>query len=105
MTPPAPPTKLSYSCSLPAMSKKQWREWRRLVNPLTRPAHISPKKKVSWRLIKKWFNRYEKPLWLTRTVTAVSKDGKTQVRARVTGVKISKDGGHRRTYTLDAKPI
>lgn len=105
MTPPAPPTKLSYSCSLSAMSKKQRRECRRLFYPLTRPAHISPKKKVSWRLTKKWFNRYQKPVWLKRTVTADSEDGKTQVLARVTGVKISKAGGHRCTYTLKDKPI
>lgn len=34
------------------LSKKEARKWRTILNPLTRPAHISPKKKVSWRLVK-----------------------------------------------------
>lgn len=101
---PAKPVKMSYSCSV-TMSKKQAREMRQILNPLTRPAHISPKKKVSWRLIKKWFNRYEKPIWLKRTVMAVSKDGKTRIQVRITGVKIHKAGGHRRDYKFEATPL
>lgn len=53
------PKEMTYSFST-SISKKEARKLHLLVNPLTRPAHISPKKKVSWRLTKKWFNRYEK---------------------------------------------
>ena len=98
---PTVPVKMSYSCSM-TMSKKQSREMRQIFNPLTRPAHISPKKKVSWRLVKKWFNRYEKPVWLKRTVMAVSKDGKTRIQTRITSVKIHKAGGRSRVYSFTA---
>lgn len=101
---PAAPVKMSYSCGM-TMSKKQSREMRQIFNPLTRPVHISPKKKVSWRLIKKWFNRYEKPIWLKRTVMAVSKDGKTRIQARITSVKIHKAGGRKCDYTFTTTPI
>lgn len=101
---PEPPRKMSYSFSA-SISKKDARKLRLLVNPLTRPAHISPKKKVSWRLTKKWFNRYEKPIWLQRTITAVSKDGSQEVNARITDVRITKAGGHKREYTFTCTPI
>lgn len=101
---PEPPRKMSYSFSA-SISKKDARKLRLLVNPLTHPAHISPKKKVSWRLTKKWFNRYEKPIWLQRTVTAVSKDGSQKVNARITDVRITKAGGHKREYTFTCTPI
>lgn len=101
---PAAPVKMSYSCSM-TMNKKQSREMRQIFNLLTRPAHISPKKKVSWRLVKKWFNRYEKPIWLQRTVMAVSKDGSQKVNAQITDVRISKAGGHKRNYTFTCEPI
>lgn len=100
----ARPVKMSYSCGV-TMSKKQARELRQILNPLTRPAHISPKKKVLWRLIKKWFNRYEKPIWLKRTVMAVSKDGKTRIQAQITSVKIHKAGGRNRDYSFTATPV
>lgn len=100
---PAAPRKLTYSCS-GTLSKKEARKMRLLLYPLTRPAHISPKKKVSWRLTKKWFNRYEKPQWLQRSITVVSRDGKTQVTAQITGVKLYKAGGHKYDYEFTAKP-
>ena len=76
-----------------------------LPNIIVRQAHISPKKKVSWRLTKKWFNRYEKPLWLNHSIMAVSKDGKTQVPAQITHIQIHKAGGHNSKYSLTAAPI
>lgn len=97
---PEPPRKMSYSFSA-SISKKDARKLRLLVNPLTRPAHISPKKKVSWRLTKKWFNRYEKPAVIGREIMAVSKDGKTQLKVRITNVRISKAGGHKRSYEFE----
>lgn len=71
---------------------------RRTINPLTRPARVSPKKRVSWRLRKKWFNRYQKPAWLGECVVAVSKDGKTQIPLRIGDVRMLKAGG--RSFTL-----
>ena len=100
----ANPLKMSYNCSV-TMGKKQARELRQIYNPLTRPAHISPKKKISWRLIKKWFNRYEKPIWLKRTVMAVSKDGKTRIQAQITSIKIHKAGGRKRDYSFTATHV
>ena len=96
-------TKMTYMASV-KMDKKQARELHKMLNPPTRPTHISPKKKVSWRLIKKWFNRHEKSEWLKRCVRAVSIDGKTQLYARITGVKICKTGGHTRDYSFTASP-
>lgn len=99
---PAPPTKLSCSAKL-VMSKKQARELRRMLNPLTRPAQVSPRKKVAWRLVRKWFNRYEKPTLIDRSVVAVAKDG-TQLPMRITNVRISKAGGQKRSYNFEAVP-
>ena len=101
---PTPPTKLSCSAKL-VMSKKQARELRRMLNPLTRPAQVSPRKKVAWRLVRKWFNRYEKPTLIGRDVIAVSKDGKTQIPMRLKNVRISKAGGRKRNYKFEATPV
>lgn len=101
---PAPPTKLSCSAKL-VMSKKQARELRRMLNPLTRPTQVSPRKKVAWRLVRKWFNRYEKPTLIGRDVVAVSKDGKTQIPMRIKNVRISKAGSHKRSYEFETVPI
>ena len=100
---PEPPRKMSYSFSA-SINKKDARKLRLLVNPLTRPAHISPKKKVAWRLVRKWFNRYEKPTLIGRDVIAVSKDG-TQIPMRIKNVRISKAGGRKRNYKFEATPV
>lgn len=86
------------------LSKKEARKWRTILNPLTRPAYISPKKKVSWRLVKKWFNRYEKPEWLKRSFVAVGKDG-TKINVQITHVRITKSGNHKHSYIFECKPI
>ena len=86
------------------MGKKQSKEMRRLLNPLTRPAQVSQIKKVSWRLTKKWFNRYEKPRFIGRTVIAEAKDG-SRYQMQITDVRISKAGGHKRDYNFQCKPI
>lgn len=77
---------------------------RRILNPLTRPAHISPKKKVKWRLIKKWFNRYGKAVCLKQMIMATTKDGRA-FYCKITSVKINKAGGHRQDYSFDLEPI
>ncbi len=99
---PAPeePRKMSYSCGV-TLNKKEARKLYQLFYPLTRPAQVSPRKKVTWRLVRKWFNRYEKPTVIGREIIAVSKDGKTQLKARITNVRISKAGGHKRSYEFE----
>lgn len=102
--PPASPTKLSCTAQL-VMIKKQAREMRRLLSPPTRPAQVLPRKKVAWRLMRKWFNRYEKPRLIGACVTAISKDGKTQIPMRITNVRINKAGGRKRDYKFEATPL
>lgn len=98
---PAPPTKL---CHKAKMDKKAARNLYRLFCPLTRPAHISPKKKVKWRLVKKWFNRYEKATWIDRFFTVTSLDG-TTTKMRVIDIRLKKAGGHKRDYDFTAVPM
>ena len=97
--------KLNSSISFNAtVNKKYARRWHLLLNPLTRPARISPKKKVSWRLVKKWFNRYEKPELLKRTLVAVGNDG-TKFDVQITNVRIKKELNHKRSYIYVGFPI
>lgn len=86
------------------MDKKEARKLYRLFNPLTRPAQVSPRKKVAWRLVSKWFNRYEKPTLIGREMVVVAKTGE-QITMRVTDVQIVKAGGHKKAYNFNAKPI
>ena len=87
------------------MGKKDAKQFNQLIHPQTRPSHISPMRKVKWRLVKKWFNRYEKPQLLNRIITATSKDGKTRIEAQVIDVKVNKDGDHRKVYEIISKPL
>lgn len=102
-TPPAPPTKLSYSCDV-TLNKKETRKLYRLLFPLTRPAQVSPRKKVAWRLVRKWFNRYEKPNAIGKIVVIGQHDGQ-QTRARITDVRIVKASGHLKSYEYSLTPI
>ena len=102
-TPSAPPMKYTSTATL-AMTRRQKKEIHRLLYPLTRPAHISPKRRVKWRLQQKWFNRYEKRFWIGRMLMAEAKDG-LRITMRVTGIRRSKDGGHGYNLDIDAKPI
>lgn len=77
---------------------------RRLLNPMTRPAQVPAKKKVSWRLTKKWFNRYEKPGFIGRTVIAEAKNG-SRYQMQITDVRISKAGGRTRNYNFQCQPV
>lgn len=86
------------------MDKREVRKLSQMFNPQTRPAHIPTSRRVKWRLVKKWFNRYEKQTLIGRTAIAVSKTG-AQIPMRITAVKIEKAGGHRRNISIEAKPI
>ena len=90
---------MSYRCGV-TLYKREARKLYQLFYPLTRPAQISPRKKVAWRLVRKWFNRYEKPTLIGRSVVAVAKDD-TQLPMRITNVRISKAGGHKRSYNFE----
>ena len=66
---------------------------------------MGARKKVAWRLIKKWFNRYEKKHLIGGTVRAVSRDGQSALCARITGVRLLKGGGHRKSLEFNTKPV
>lgn len=102
-TPPAPPTKLAYTASI-TMTRKQKKELMRMLHPLTRPAQISPKRRVKWRLQQKWWNRYEKPRLIGSEIIAETKNG-IRFRMRVTDARRSKDGHRGFLLDVDAKPI
>lgn len=86
------------------MDKKQAKQFQNWLHPLHRPRHISPKRRVKWRLVKKWFNRYEKPDLLGRTILIQYRTGLSGL-SELTDVKIEKAGKHRRTYCISCKPI
>lgn len=98
------PHKLSYCCSFKA-TRQQKKELRKLLIPPTRPERVGARKKVAWRLIKKWFNRYEKKHLIGGTVRAVSRDGQSALCARITGVRLLKGGGHRKSLEFNTKPV
>lgn len=98
----------SFSCCFgidtKSMSRKQRKALREMFHPLTRPAHITPSRKVKWRLVKKWFNRYEKPRLIGSRMMAQAPDG-YRLPIEIADVRISKAGGHRRNISFTAKPI
>ena len=96
-------TSITFSASIKT-SKKQSKKMRRLLNPLTRPERVPAKKKVAWRLTKKWFNRYEKPGFIGRIVIAEAKDG-SRYQMQITDVHISKAGGRIRNYNFQCQPM
>lgn len=62
----------TFTTTLRIKNKKRLRKmipW--LCPSLTRPVHVSPRKKVAWRLTRKWFNRYEKPELLKENISSV----------------------------------
>lgn len=98
------PGELSYSCSF-KLNKKQARKMRQLFNPLTRPAQVPPRKKVAWRLVSKWFYRYERPLLIDRLMTIQPQEGE-KVTVRITDARIHKSGDHRHpTYRFKGETV
>ena len=94
------PARKSFSFSA-KMSKKQAREFRRLVSPLNRPAQVSPRRKVAWRLVRKWFNRYEKPRMIGSTIGLNGLLGQLYT---VTEAHITRGGGRTRNIKLNLTP-
>ena len=106
----AEPDELPKGCILPAqksfsfsakMSKKQARELRLLVSPLNRPAQVSPRRKVAWRLVRKWFNRYEKPRMIGSTIGLNGLLGQLYT---VTDARITRGGGRTRDVKFNLTP-
>lgn len=87
------------------MNKRTSKNLRNALKPSTRPIQVSPRKKVAWRLIRKWFNRYEKPSLIGMHIIATSQDGMAHISGCITNVRILKGGGHTRAYDIQAKPL
>ncbi len=77
---------MSMSCEIPMT--KDMRKYLREMNR-TQPDLKHPHRKHAWRLMRKWFNRYQKPRMIGMVLTAQSKDGKS-IPMKIKDVKISK---------------
>lgn len=86
------------------MDKKQTKQFQNWLHPLCRPRRISPKKRVKWRLVNKWFNRYEKHIIIGMVVRVQYRVG-LSAPCLITDVKIRKAGKHRLTYDISVEPI
>lgn len=62
---------------------------------------MSPRKKVAWRLVRKWFNRYEKPRLIGSTI---SLDGLLIQSYNVSDVHITPGGRHTRNLKFNLTP-
>ena len=72
---------------------------------LARPVRISVKKRVSWRLYIKWFNRYIKDGMIGTIVKIGETPEGESLDVITTNVKIEKAGGHKRTLIVESEPI
>lgn len=77
---------MSMSCEIPMT--KDMRKYLREMNR-TQPDLKHPHRKRAWRLVRKWFNRYQKPRMIGMVLTAQTKDGKS-IPMKIKDVKISK---------------
>lgn len=69
-----------------------------------RPGRDSLSKRASWRLKKKWFNRYEKQFIMTLCVGISHKDGQ-QIPTKIIGARLIKRGGHMADIEFKTEPI
>lgn len=99
---PKPPQG-TYTASIDWKPDKVAKRWLWEQNR-TRPDVKYPKKHRAWRIIKKWFNRYEKPSMIGKILICDNGHGWTY-SIRVGSVKISKAGGHRRDYSYSCLPL
>lgn len=83
---PKKPFKASMSCEIPMTQdmRKQLREMNR-----TQPNLKHPRRKRPWRLVRKWFNRYQKPKMLGMFVMVEPASGPT-TPMQIIDVKIRK---------------
>ena len=76
-----------------------------ILKKISRPVRISVKKRVAWRLHKKWFNRYVKCQYIESVITFANKTEEESAKFIVTSVKIEKAGRHKRDFIMNCKPI
>lgn len=84
--------------------KKTLKKFHELVYPRTRPKQVHPKKRVKWRLVSKWFNRYEKLHFIGQFIKAEEVNGGDYLMSTIRDIRIKKAGGHRRTFLIDSIP-
>lgn len=80
------PASLSMSCEV-TVTKAMRKEFREMTR--TRPDLKRPHRKRAWRLVRKWFNRYQKPKMIGMTIVAQTVDG-GNIPMTVQDVKIRK---------------
>lgn len=83
---PKKPFKASMSCEIPMTQdmRKHLQEMNR-----TQPNLKHPRRKRAWRLVRKWFNRYQKPRIIGLMIAAQTKDGE-MIPMKIRDVKIRK---------------
>lgn len=94
---------LSISAPLPHYDKEYAKALLEYLHQRSRPRHISPMRRVKWRLVKKWFNRYEKDSYCGAIAFFYHADG-SSIPCQITNVKIEKAGKHRLNYIISAEP-
>lgn len=97
---------LTYSV---AVSRKAARDFRRMVKPQTKPDNLKyPNRKRAWRVVKKWFNRYERPAIRSGIyhVQIHTKDGQV-IPGIITDVRIAKSvfGSKKQDRSYTIKPL
>lgn len=100
---------LTYSAAVEFENRKAARDFRRMVKPQTKPDNLKyPKRKRAWRIVKKWFNRFERPaVRLGRYQVEIhAKDGSV-IRGIITDVRIAKStfGRHKQDRNYTIKPL
>lgn len=95
---------LSISAPLPHYDEEYVKALQEYLHPRCRPRHISPMRRVKWRLVKKWFNRYEKDSYCGAIVFFCHADG-SKIPCQITNVKIEKAGKHLFNYSFSCVPV
>ncbi len=72
---PERPFRTSMTMSYDILMTKDMRKYLREM-ARARPNLKHPQRKCAWRLVRKWFNRYQKPRMIGMIVVAQTKDGK-----------------------------
>lgn len=83
---PEKPKTISFSAEIP-ITKEMRKEYNNFTR--TQPDLKYPKRKRAWRLVRKWFNRYQKPRLIGMTMMAETIEW-TNIPMTITDVKISK---------------
>lgn len=91
------------------LTKRQAKEVRRIFEPQTKPDNLKyPKRHRKWRVQKKWFNRFQKQLYVKKTV-GVAFDGDTSdlhspvIYGKIYDAILKKEGGRKSSIQFFAK--